>query len=142
MLLCLREGGCLPDKRKFCPDCNLTCNSEECYQYHKSDSARAKSKCSKRKKCLKCRKVVNLDKQDFADHICHQYRCRTCQKFVDSTHLCFLRRKKPGVENPSLFFLTWNLLKQNFYNAKMGMSLIQETQIVRNAQNIKHVKSV
>ena len=98
------RSGCLPDGRKFCSDCNLTCNSEECYQHHKTGIGRSKSKCSKRKKCLECKKVVNLAEQDFADHICHQYKCKACQKYVDPTHLCYLRHRKASTEQCSYVF--------------------------------------
>ena len=87
---------CLSDGRRvFCSDCNFSCNSQICYDFHKTSSQKSKSICEKRKKCLNCQKIVNISEQEFDDHKCFTYKCSSCKKHVPYSHLCYLRRREP-----------------------------------------------
>jgi G:T-mismatch repair DNA endonuclease (very short patch repair protein) len=105
---CDREE-CLSEQtetqKKLCTDCNITCNSQVCYQHHKQARTYTRGKKSGKEKpsicqtffkCLKCGKRMDRTKRDVSKHVCTEYFCKCCSQYVpDDSHLCYFRIKKP-----------------------------------------------
>ena len=121
--VCHRRN-CKPSNRITCDECNLTCNSIECYNSHKetplgNNSARLPL-CEKRWKCGKCLKVVDTSKVCKEEHICGYYDCRLCQKHVPHNHLCYLRRKKPKTGSGKFLIFDYETSQNETYECAEG----------------------
>lgn len=118
---------CQIDETVLCADCNMTCRSRECYQIHRmakqaGNNQNAESLCQKRKKCDKCGKLVFTGKQRVEDHVCGTYQCSFCQEWVDTEHLCYLRRKKMKATSGRFLFFDFETMQDSVYQCDEGYS--------------------
>ena len=74
-------------------------------------------------KCKDCGKLLNRTKRDVSNHKCGEKMCRTCQKFVNEEHQCFMlvpkknesrKRKRDETEevNPKILFLDFECTQE------------------------------
>ena len=104
-----------------CVDCNMTCRNEACFQAHRAVTFKKKqSRCDVNKKCHSCGKVVNTRKIPLSDHVCDTYECRTCGKWVESSHLCYLRRKKMKTTSGKFIFFDFESIQSERYECREG----------------------
>jgi hypothetical protein len=111
-----------------CNDCNFTCFGKSCFEAHKSILPQTTkgtddhqlSLCQKRHKCNQCEKVIELQKQKLEDHICGQYHCLQCSKFVDLDHLCFLRRKKTKISKGKFLYFDFETTQDDVFMCEKG----------------------
>lgn len=120
---------CEMDAIVFCPDCNMTCRSMECYNVHKrmKDDRNRKKKsslsvCERTKKCLVCMKLVDTRKLAFDDHVCGTYQCGYCDEWVDTSHLCFLRRKAMRKTSGTFLFFDFETMQDSIFQCDEGYS--------------------
>jgi hypothetical protein len=108
-----------------CKDCNMICRGKSCFEAHKL-SKKGKngedelSLCEKRHKCVKCNKVITLSKQNISDHICGQYHCDTCDKWVFDDHMCYLRRKKIKISSGKFLFFDFETRQDSVFQCDKG----------------------
>ena len=110
----------------FCTDCNMTCRSMQCYEVHKqvkNIKKRGKSTgsaCDRRKKCLTCGKLIETRKLAAENHVCGTYECMYCREWVDSGHLCYLRRKAMKKTNGTFVFFDFETMQDTMYQCDDG----------------------
>ena len=79
----------------------MTCRSTECYEEirkvpihtkgEKKGQPRGPSQCEKWWKCPTCYKVLRMDKRKKEEHVCGEYKCSSCHKYMMDDHKCYLR---------------------------------------------------
>ena len=111
----------------LCGDCKMTCWSRACYETHKivtqvRNKQDSKSLCQKRKKCEKCGKLVITANQTIEEHVCGTYQCGYCDEWVDTTHLCYLRRKKMKTTAGLFLFFDFEAMQDSIYQCSEGYS--------------------
>lgn len=101
----LQEGAEL-----LCPDCNLTCRSEACFQRHKTTSEkRVVSLCESKYKCLLCHTTKKDAVRERRFHICTESYCSNCKVWTANSseshpHQCFMRAlNKEKLTSPERF---------------------------------------
>ena len=119
---------CKIDAIVFCPDCNMTCRSMQCFDAHKQvkDSKKkghsSRPACVRTKKCLTCGKLVDTTKRAFQDHVCGTYECIYCKEWVDTSHLCYLRRKAMKKTKGSFLFFDFETMQDSIFQCIDGYS--------------------
>ena len=95
-----------------CIKCHLTLHSEDCYaehrklRIHRGRYSGTTSWCSKRWKCLNCKKILKItSKQTPANHICHQKYCKYCKTYQNIDHICYHRSYTPLKNHEKFIFL-------------------------------------
>lgn len=113
----------------FCPVCNFTCRSRACFDAHRAEIKGASgSRCSSKKKCLKCYKVVLAGRQKFADHVCGQYFCKMCYTFVEQDHLCYHRRRAVKTTSGKFLFFDFETMQDGVFQCDDGYSPSQRVE--------------
>ena len=106
-----------------CPICHFTCRNRECFDFHKAVPEKGgSSRCSLKKKCPKCHKVIFLTKQKFEDHVCGQYFCRSCSEFVAQDHLCYHRRRGIKATSGKFLFFDFETMQDGVFQCEDGYS--------------------
>lgn len=104
-----------------CTECNMVCRNQECFDAHRVVGGRIKrSKCEVNKKCDSCGKVVNTRKLALSDHECGKYQCKLCEQWVDTSHLCYLRRKCMKVTSGRFIFFDFESIQSEKYECQNG----------------------
>ena len=103
-IVCKRDHCPKTNQTLRCTDCNMDCRSDDCYKQHKKvplhKNGRRKgqpsgpSQCEKWWRCFRCYKVLKTDIRKKEDHVCGEYFCKTCKKYVLDDHQCYLRAKE------------------------------------------------
>ena len=95
---------CKNNKSFMCPDCNLQCRSNACFNRHKQARKRFIDKdtieplpslCDSYYRCLECQDLVNVKIRSKTEHVCGEFYCHNCESFVMGEHMCYLRYKEP-----------------------------------------------
>ena len=104
-IVCKRDNCPKTDNPKKCNDCNMECRSQDCFKNHKEKPVHKKgnfkgkpsgpSQCQKYWKCPTCYKVLRTDQRQKEDHVCGEYLCSSCDKYVLEDHKCYLRATPP-----------------------------------------------
>lgn len=76
-----------PITQKQCDKCFRLFSDQQCFDVH------VQHICSKSWKCLKCERLYPY-KRSQANHICYEFKCRVCSKWVVRNHLCFIEPKQ------------------------------------------------
>ena len=98
-----------------CTDCNVTCQSRECFQrhqkvqYHKKGKSKGRVKspsvCSTYWQCLECKRHLNRTIRSPKEHNCDEWHCSCCQQYVcDVNHRCYLRYVSPKESSDNFIF--------------------------------------
>ena len=116
-----KNGQCEKGNIVTCPDCNMVCRSQSCFDRHKEVNVRSNvSLCESRYKCQKCQKVIDLKKQSLDEHKCGQYQCQCCREFVDEDHLCFLRRRSPKSTSGKFLYFDFETMQDGIFECDVG----------------------
>lgn len=96
---------CSKEQDVFCRDCNRVCQSEVCFDRHKSKSSKQKySICEHFYECLDCHRLLDTTKEPKTKHKCWHSTCIVCKKYVDSSHLCYMNKQNPKTPSDKLIF--------------------------------------
>ena len=79
-----------------------------------------KSKCETKQKCDRCGKVVYTRKLSLSDHECGNFECKLCGKWVDISHLCYLRRKCIKSTPGRFIFFDFESIQSEKYECQDG----------------------
>ena len=101
-----RTSTCTSGTPVICFKCNLEMKSESCFINHKNI-------CNTRWKCPVCTQVLNVKKRKPEDHICGEYNCNSCGKWVMKNHQCNLRRLKSKDEVKKFIFYDFECTVEN-----------------------------
>ena len=97
----------------ICNKCNMTCRSQDCFDRHlikpnvsglDRGLAPKLSQCETWFKCKTCYKIINRNKRKIELHMCGEYLCSSCNKYVLRGHQCYLRAT-PYKDKSSLKFI-------------------------------------
>ena len=104
--VCKRKEACtMSDVQLSCKNCHMTCRSLSCFKSHLQPQGRRKeSSCERWWKCVTCMKVVDRRVRDRREHVCAEWLCKGCGKYVDSTHLCYIRALDSKKSTPKFIF--------------------------------------
>ena len=93
-----------------CPDCNLTCRSEACFQRHKAlTSKKSTTLCDSRYKCPLCHVTKKDALRERRFHTCTETYCSNCKIWTANSsesqpHQCFMRAvNKEQLSSPERF---------------------------------------
>ncbi len=91
----------------FCPTCNFTCRSKECFERHKRERQKKHSKfkrktsqtsslCRRRYKCVQCKTTRSELKRPRKFHVCGEQYCNNCNIWTSNNderfpHMCHMR---------------------------------------------------
>ena len=94
---------------KKCTDCNRTCRSQQCYDFHKERKKTGRginkglelhSICEQFWECPDCQVTLKRSDRAIEFHKCGEMKCNVCKQFhMDSNHLCYMR----AIESESNF---------------------------------------
>jgi len=97
-IVCKRDGCLETDTPLSCRRCHMTCRSLECFNRHKQNTVskgknrrRSPSQCDTWWKCTTCRKTLHVEDRTPEDHLCGEYKCQSCGRYVLNDHQCYVR---------------------------------------------------
>ena len=110
--VCTSNSCPVSDDKVTCKTCHMECRSLQCLERHKAvkqsrnPNVPSKSQCEKWWRCTKCKKVLQVAKQNPLDHKCNERYCGTCDSMVEGIHLCHQRayNAKDSSEFKHLYF--------------------------------------
>ena len=107
--VCRRPKCDKAENPKVCTDCNKLCRSQECFDAHKQIRRRGKKvydpPCELEWKCLTFKKIHNVEDRKRDEHVCGEWKCNDCSRYVVGDHRCYLRCQGPQENiNKFIFF--------------------------------------
>ena len=94
-----RTTDCKNGQAIVCDRCNMECRSQACFDRHRKSKTVRKvtidAACDSYYRCPTCKTVLKIAQRSKEDHICWEYKCKSCSKYVVGKHLCYLRMKEP-----------------------------------------------
>lgn len=89
-----------------CKDCNRVCQSEECFNSHKSLTSKQQyTICERYYECKNCHRIFETSKEPKAMHKCWYSTCVSCKKYVQiSNHLCYMGKIQAKTPSDKLIF--------------------------------------
>ena len=123
------EEGCEWKEQKHCTDCNRICRNEDCYARHKQSEIykagerkgkEKLSRCDQYYKCKDCGKLLDSQKRSKAEHVCHEWLCQCCQKYVVGEHLCYLRGAQPKRTTGKFIFFDFEATQDEIWQCDEG----------------------
>lgn len=112
--VCNKRGCCFTESAIECSVCKIKCKNRECFEAHKKPTlykkgakkgeVKFKSMCESKYKCQSCSVLINLDKRKKEEHVCGEFMCKQCNKYVIGEHYCYFRIKKPRATSGKFLF--------------------------------------
>jgi len=127
-IVCKRDGCLETDTPLSCRRCHMTCRSLECFNRHKQNTVskgknrrRSPSQCDTWWKCTTCRKTLHVEDRTPEDHLCGEYKCQSCARYVLNDHQCYVRATPIEEEHiPKFIFFYFECTQDDVLQCEEG----------------------
>ena len=114
------SNDCILDEETECPDCNVICRSVDCMTRHKTAWG-PQSFCDAYYRCTLCNKKMKANRRQL--HTCGEYKCPSCEQYVQPGHLCYQRALPPASPAPAkLVFYDFETTQHEVIECTLGYS--------------------
>ena len=83
---CVAEGAPLP-----CDLCGREFVNPDCFLKHTEVNKEGNTTCSSKWQCKDCQCTYFTYSRKRHDHVCYEYQCHICKKYVTRPHLCYMQ---------------------------------------------------